>query len=218
MPLLKHVVEALVFASQKPLVPREIAGALKAAAEESEDAETKAFGKTREAEIGQVLEELKSGARRRRSSAFQLVEQVNGWHFVTRGAYAPWVRQLYPESKPIRLSGPALETLAIISYRQPITRADIEAVRGVAVDAMVNMLVDRQLVRIAGRSDAPGRPAAVRDDRAFPGAFRVEDARRIAERLRVAPHRAALRRHAARPCRARGSDPAGERAGGAERG
>ena len=157
MPLLKQVVEALVFASQKPLVPREIAAALKAAADESDDPATRALGKTREAEIGAVLEEIKielDGAGR----AFQLIEQVNGWHFVTSGACAPWVRQLFPESKPVRLSGPALETLAIIAYRQPITRADIEAVRGVAVDGMVNMLLERGLLRIAGRADVPGRP------------------------------------------------------------
>jgi segregation and condensation protein B len=157
MPLLKQVVEALVFASQKPLVPREIAAALKSAAEDSEDPAITALAKTKEAEIGAVLEELKvdlDGAGR----AYQLIEQVNGWHFVTLSACAPWVRQLFPESKPVRLSGPALETLAIIAYRQPITRADIEAVRGVAVDNMVNMLLERGLLRIAGRADVPGRP------------------------------------------------------------
>jgi segregation and condensation protein B len=157
MPLLKQVVEALVFASQKPLVPREIAAALKAAADESEDPAAQALGKSKEAEIGAALEEIRTeldGSAR----AFQLIEQVNGWHFVTSGACAPWVRQLYPESKPIRLSGPALETLAIIAYRQPITRADIEAVRGVAVDNMVNMLLERSLLRIAGRAEVPGRP------------------------------------------------------------
>ena len=116
-----------------------------------------ALGKTREAEIGAVLEEIKieiDGS----GHAFQLIEQVNGWHFVTSGACAPWVRQLFPESKPIRLSGPALETLAIIAYRQPITRADIEAVRGVAVDGMVNMLLERGLIRIAAARNVPGRP------------------------------------------------------------
>ena len=157
MPLLKQVVEALVFASQKPLVPRDIVAALKSAADESEDPAIQALGKTREAEIGAVLQEIKielDGSGR----AFQLIEQVNGWHFVTSSACAPWVRQLFPESKPIRLSGPALETLAIIAYRQPVTRAGIEAVRGVAVDGMVNMLLERGLIRIAGRADVPGRP------------------------------------------------------------
>jgi segregation and condensation protein B len=157
MPSLKQVVEALVFASQKPLVPREIAGALKAAADESDAPEVQALGKTKEADIGAVLEEIKEelGTSGR---SFQLIEQVNGWHFVTATACAPWVRQLFPESKPVRLSGPALETLAIIAYRQPITRADIEAVRGVAVDGMVNMLLERSLIRIAGRAEVPGRP------------------------------------------------------------
>jgi len=157
MPSLKQVIEALVFASQKPLVPREIASALKAAAEESETPEVQALGKTKEAEIGAALEELK-GELETSDRSFHLIEQVNGWHFVTTTACAPWVRQLFPESKPVRLSGPALETLAIIAYRQPITRADIEAVRGVAVDGMVNMLLERGLIRIAGRAEVPGRP------------------------------------------------------------
>jgi len=157
MPLLKQVVEALVFASPKPLLPREIAAALKAAADESEEPDVRALARTREAEIGALLEDIRlelEGSGR----AFQLIEQVNGWHFATRGECAPWVRQLFPESKPIRLSGPALETLAIIAYRQPITRADIEAVRGVAVDGMVSMLLERGLIRIAGRAEVPGRP------------------------------------------------------------
>jgi len=157
MPLLKQVVEALVFASQKPMVPHDIVAALKSAADESDEPETKALAKTKEAEVGAVLEEIKvelDGS----GHAFRLIEQVNGWHFVTTSDCAQWVRQLFPESKPIRLSGPALETLAIIAYRQPVTRAGIEAVRGVAVDGMVNMLLERGLIHIAGRADVPGRP------------------------------------------------------------
>jgi segregation and condensation protein B len=87
-----------------------------------------------------------------------LLEQVNGWALVTHPDAAPWVRRLYPEAKPTRLSGPALETLAIIAYRQPVTRADVEVVRGVAVDGVMQVLLDRGLVRIAGRADVPGRP------------------------------------------------------------
>jgi segregation and condensation protein B len=157
MPVLKQVVEALVFASQKPLLPREIAAALAAAAEETEDADAQAMRRTKEAEIGVVLEEIKIDLETA-GRGYRLVEQVNGWHFVSEGGCAPWVRQLFPESKPVRLSGPALETLAIIAYRQPVTRADIEAVRGVAVDGMVSMLLERGLVRIAGRAEVPGRP------------------------------------------------------------
>ncbi|MFQ3578160.1 MAG: SMC-Scp complex subunit ScpB, partial [Verrucomicrobiia bacterium] len=64
----------------------------------------------------------------------------------------------YPEARPVRLSAPALETLAIIAYRQPITRADIEAVRGVAVDGVVQTLLERGLIELIGRADLPGRP------------------------------------------------------------
>lgn len=153
--ILKQVVEALVFASQKPLLPKEIVAALRAASNGlGDDAD---FGKTKEAEVAAALEELKADYMQSERS-FQLREQASGWQLVTNPDYAQWVRQLYPESKPARLSGPALETLAIIAYRQPITRADIEAVRGVAVDGMVQSLLERGFIKIAGRADVPGRP------------------------------------------------------------
>lgn len=156
--VLKQVVEALVFASQKPLTPREIVAALRAAGKDAEDGSpAKEFGGTKEAAVVAMLEELKKGYIEA-GCAFQLVEQINGWHFVTAPAAAPWVRVLYPEARPSRLSGPALETLAIIAYRQPITKADIEVVRGVAVDGVVQSLLERNLVRIGGRAEIPGRP------------------------------------------------------------
>ncbi len=68
------------------------------------------------------------------------------------------MRQLFPAAKPQRLTPPALETLAIVAYRQPITRADVEAVRGVAVDGVLQSLMERGLVKIAGRAEVPGRP------------------------------------------------------------
>jgi segregation and condensation protein B len=154
---LKQVVEALVFASQKPITPKEIASALKSAAVDSEDADALAFSRVKEAEVAALLEQIKIECLEA-GRAFQLVEKITGWHFVTDPATGQWVRQLYPESKPARLSGPALETLAIIAYRQPITRADIEAVRGVAVDGMVQALLEKGLIRIAGRAEVPGRP------------------------------------------------------------
>ena len=72
--------------------------------------------------------------------------------------YGDFVRQLFPGRKPERMSGPAMETLAIIAYRQPITKAAIEAVRGVACDGMIQKLLDRDLIRIGGRAELPGRP------------------------------------------------------------
>jgi segregation and condensation protein B len=135
---LKNIIEALLFASQKPLMPHEIVAALRTAADD-EDAEAKEFSRVKEAEIAALLQQLKLEYIAA-EHAFQLVEQVNGWHVVTAPEYGKWVRRLYPESKPSRLSGPALETLAIVAYRQPITKADIEAVRGVAVDGMMQTL------------------------------------------------------------------------------
>ena len=89
---------------------------------------------------------------------FQLIEKAEGWRLATDPKYAPWVRQLFPPPKRARLSAPALETLAIIAYRQPITRADVEAVRGVNIDGVLQTLLEHGLVRIAGRAEVPGRP------------------------------------------------------------
>ena len=115
------------------------------------------FAKAKEAEIAAALEKLKieyiESAR-----AFQLMEKADGWQLATDPAYAQWVQQLFPAPKAARMSAPALETLAIIAYRQPITRADVEAVRGVAVDGVLQNLMERGLVKIAGRADVPGRP------------------------------------------------------------
>ena len=154
---LKHATEALVFASPRPLTIPEIAKAVRDAAGETEDPAVQMLAKTTDAEVAAMLEELKVEYIMQQR-AFQLVEQVNGWGMSTVKEAADWVRQLYPEAKPARLSGPALETLAIIAYRQPVTRADIEAVRGVAVDGVMQVLLDRALVKIAGRAELPGRP------------------------------------------------------------
>jgi segregation and condensation protein B len=163
---LLRVIEALVFASQKPLTPREVLNALRSAAKDSEEPAPIALGKTDEPAILETLDRLRA-EHDQSPHPFRLVEKASGWQFVTAGDFAPWVRQLFPESRPTRLSGPALETLAIIAYRQPITRADIEAVRGVAVDGMVQNLLERGLIRIAGRADQPGRPLLYESTQAF---------------------------------------------------
>jgi segregation and condensation protein B len=152
-----QVLESLIFASPKPITTGELVAALKATGESSEKPEAQEFAQVDEERVLGVLVELQQQVEEA-GRAFHLQEQVNGWVFVSRPEYAPWVRQLFPEAKPTRLSGPALETLAIIAYRQPVTRADIEAVRGVAVDGVMQVLLDRSLVRISGRADVPGRP------------------------------------------------------------
>src|SRR5947207_8663390 len=153
---LSQVVEALLFSAQKPLLARELVSAIKGAGD-ADDLVPNELARATEAQVAAALEQLKIEyvAQNR---AFQLMEKAEGWQLVTDQAYAPWVRQLFPAAKPVRLTPPSLETLAIVAYRQPITRADIEAVRGVAVDGVLQSLMERGLVKIAGRAEVPGRP------------------------------------------------------------
>jgi segregation and condensation protein B len=90
--------------------------------------------------------------------SYTVLERPKGWKLYTRLEFGDFVRQLFPGRKPERMSGPAMETLAIIAYRQPITKAAIEAVRGVGCDGMIQKLLDRDLIRIGGRAELPGRP------------------------------------------------------------
>jgi segregation and condensation protein B len=153
---LTQVIEALIFAAQKPLTARELAAAIKGAGSD-DDLLPNEFAKATEAQVAAALEQLKIEYVQQ-SRAFQLAERAEGWQLVSDPAYASWVRQLFPAVKPARLTPPSLETLAIVAYRQPITRADIEAVRGVAVDGVLQNLMERGLVKIAGRAEVPGRP------------------------------------------------------------
>lgn len=153
---LVRVIEALLFSAQKPLTARELSSALKAGGGE-DDLAPHEFAKAGEAEVSAALEQLKIEYIEQ-SRAFQLLEKAEGWQLASDPAYATWVRQLFPAAKPQRLTPPSLETLAIIAYRQPITRADVEAVRGVAVDGVLQSLMERGLVKIAGRAEVPGRP------------------------------------------------------------
>jgi len=154
--MLIRVIEALLFSAQKPISSREIVSALKAAGNE-DDLQANEFAKVREAEVAAALEQLKVEYIEQ-ERGFQLVERADGWQFVTDPKYAPWIRQLFPAPKPARMSSPALETLAIIAYRQPITRADVEVVRGVTIEGVLQTLMERGLVKIGGRAEIPGRP------------------------------------------------------------
>jgi segregation and condensation protein B len=152
---LKQVIEALLFSAQKPLSTREIVSAMRGA--EDDELSPNEFARVKEAEVAAALEQLKMDCIQQQR-AFQLIEKADGWQLATDPKYAPWVRQLFPAPKPARLSAPALETLAIIAYRQPMTRADVEAVRGVNIDGVLQTLMERGLVKIAGRAEIPGRP------------------------------------------------------------
>jgi segregation and condensation protein B len=170
---LSQVIEALLFAAQKPLTARDLLAAIKGAGGEDELMPNE-FAKTTEAQVAAALEQLKIEYGQQ-GRAFQLAEKAEGWQLVSDPAYAPWVRQLFPAVKPARLTPPSLETLAIIAYRQPITRADVEAVRGVAVDGVLQSLMERGLVKIGGRAEVPGRPLLYETTQFFLEHFGLRD-------------------------------------------
>lgn len=153
---LAQVIEALLFSAQKPLSTKEIADALRNAGAEDEFSPNE-FANIRPAEVAAAIERLKIEYIQH-EHGFQLVEKADGWQLASDPKYSRWVRGLFPAPKPARLSSPALETLAIIAYRQPITRADVEAVRGVTIEGVLQTLMERGLVKISGRAEIPGRP------------------------------------------------------------
>jgi len=157
---LKFVIESLLFTAQKPLNLRELREILKSAADKEDAAgsEAKAFKKVPDDALEQALQELEQDHARSGRSYF-LACVAGSWQFVTRPEYLPWMRSLFGvKTRPPRLSQPALETLAIVAYRQPITRAEIEQIRGVAVDGVVATLLERGLLENAGRAEVVGRP------------------------------------------------------------
>jgi segregation and condensation protein B len=94
----------------------------------------------------------------RRGCAFRVAQVAGGYQLLSNPEFAPWLRSLGARDEPMRLSPPALETLAVVAYRQPVLRADVEAIRGVACGEILRQLMDRDLLRIAGRSEELGRP------------------------------------------------------------
>ncbi len=153
---LKFILESILFSAQKPLNAKELRDLLAAATEHGDAA--KPFKKTREPDITAALEQLQKDHEAAQRS-YRLACVAGGWQFVSQPEFAPWIIALVGlKSRPPRLSQPALETLAIIAYRQPITRAEIEQVRGVAVDGVMQTLLERGLVEQVGRAEVVGRP------------------------------------------------------------
>lgn len=100
-------------------------------------------------------------------SAFRIERVATGYQMLTRPQFAPWLDRIHQRHVALKLSPPALETLTIIAYRQPLTRADIEAVRGVQCAEILKLLMERGLVRIAGEDDSLGRPYLYETTRRF---------------------------------------------------
>jgi segregation and condensation protein B len=156
---LKLILEALLFSAQKPLSLKELREVFAAAVEHAEGDETaRALKKVKDNELTLALEQL-ADDHEQAGRSYRLACVAGAWQFVTQPEYAPWLKALVGRKvRPPRLSQPALETLAIIAYRQPLTRAEIEQVRGVNVDGVMQTLVERGLVEQVGRAEVVGRP------------------------------------------------------------
>lgn len=117
---------------------------------------------------------LQAMAATREGTALELKEVASGWRFQVREAYAPWVKRLFTE-KPQRYSRALLETLAIIAYRQPVTRGEIEEIRGVAVSTnIMRTLQERDWIRVLGHKELPGRPAMYGTNKGFLDYFNLK--------------------------------------------
>ena len=159
MPTPADVLEALLFASDTPLEIERIREVL-----ELPDARA----------ARALMDELR--ARYEASSgALTILEVGGGFRLVTRPALAPWLVRLARARTRTRLSRPALEALAIVGYKQPVSRPEVDAIRGVNSEAVLDNLLERRLVRIAGRKDAPGRPFLYETTREFLVAFGLRD-------------------------------------------
>lgn len=159
MPSNVDVVEALLFASDTPLEAERIREVLDL---------------TNREEAQALVREL-TGRYDAEGRSLQIQEVAGGYRMVTRPDMAPWLVKLARARTRVRLSRPALETLAIVAYKQPVSRPEIDAARGVNSEGVLENLLERRLVRIAGRKEAPGRPFLFETTREFLVAFGLRD-------------------------------------------
>ncbi len=153
-----NIIEALLFVADKPLSINQL--------KQITDKEKK--------DLASCLDEL-IAEYDVRNSGLQLIKIAGGYQLCTRPEVAPWIKRFYTSRQLLRLSQPALETLAIVAYRQPIIRAEIEAVRGVDVSGILRMLLEKSLIRIVGRKKVPGRPIMYGTTQEFLLHFGLED-------------------------------------------
>ena len=156
---LKGILEAILFVSGEPLSVDRMLGVVE----------------------GVSRAELVSALQARRADyavegrGLQLVEVAGGFQIATRPDCAPWIKRLERAKEGARLSRSAMETLAIVAYKQPVVRAEIEQIRGVDSAGVLKTLLERRLIRIVGRKDAPGRPILYGTTRQFLQAFGLKD-------------------------------------------
>ena len=155
----QNIIEAMIFGSDSPLPARKIKDVLS------------------EITVREINNAIKSINKKydETQSPFQVVEVAGGFQIVTRAAYSEWLRKLYISRTKNRLTQRALETLAIIAYKQPITRTEIESIRGVNVDGVLRTLIERKLITVTGREKAPGNPLVYGTTKSFLQYFGLND-------------------------------------------
>lgn len=156
---IKAIIESVIFAANEPVTVDQL---------------TKLIGELDADAILQMIRELQreydtSGR------SFQIMEIASGFQMCTRNKYASWIKKFYTTEISSRLSASALETLAIIAYKQPTTRAEIEEIRGVNSDSVIRTLLERSLIKITGRKQAPGKPMIYGTTREFLMHFGLKD-------------------------------------------
>lgn len=135
----KNIIESLIFSSYQPITIKQL----------------KSITDFTEADILNLIHNLKSDYADR---GVNIVEICGGYQFATKSEYASWIKKLRKDIQSSKLSQPALEILAIIAYRQPITRIEIDQIRGVNSEGTIKSLIDRRMIKIVGKKDVPGRP------------------------------------------------------------
>ncbi|MEM8867763.1 MAG: SMC-Scp complex subunit ScpB [Verrucomicrobiota bacterium] len=168
---LKKTLQALLLSTGEPITLKDVVKIfaryheqLALEAEEAEDLELKEGSDAEavpslitQAQIREAMTALMDEAEVE-DRAYRIIEGPNGYQIVTAPQFAEFVRLLRGEPRPMKLSPAALETLSIVAYRQPVTRAEMEAIRGVSVDSALNRLMELELVLVTGRAELPGRP------------------------------------------------------------
>jgi len=138
----KRIIEALLFATHSPVSINELTSTL-------EEVDSRV--------VRDLVYELKAEYESQ-SRSFLITEVAGGFQIITNSSYASWIRKLIGKEKTHRLSMPSLETLAIVVYKQPITRSEIETIRGVNIEGILEGLLEKKLIKTSGRKEAPGRP------------------------------------------------------------
>jgi len=159
---LKSIVEALLFVTDRPLTLKEIRDIVQDTANVDSG------------DIRAVIDELSKEYRESKRS-YQIIEIANAFQFRTLPEFAPWLSKLFRQESKSKLSQPALETLAIISYKQPITRIEIESIRGVNIDGIMKTSLEKDLIKIVGKKDVPGHPFLFGTTKTFLSHFGLKD-------------------------------------------